>query len=141
MPILPNPRHERFAHELANGHSASSAYAAAGYSGHRAPASRLANRAEVQARVREILDSAAERAEVTLERVLRELARLAFANIGDILRWSPRDLATGDTQPRFVLLGSDDIDDNALAAIADLTLSDTGVRIRLHDKRQALVAL
>jgi phage terminase small subunit len=135
MPVLPNPRHEKFAHELAQGRSASSAYRAAGFSGHRAPASRLANRADV-----------------SLEHVLRELAYIAFGNILDILQWQPRVLWTGTPGARtrpgdkgpdgfMLLLGSDDLDRGTLAAIADLRLSDTGVRVKLHDKRKALVAL
>jgi hypothetical protein len=41
MPILSNPRHERFAQELANGKTASDAYTAAGYKPSRANASTL----------------------------------------------------------------------------------------------------
>jgi phage terminase small subunit len=70
MPILDNPRHERFCHELVRGQSQSAAYAAAGYeptsaSTAKASASRLAARPEIRARVTELTTNSAKRAELT----------------------------------------------------------------------------
>jgi hypothetical protein len=41
------------------------------------------------ARVEEILAAGAERAEITVEQVLRELAVLGFSDIGKVVRWRP----------------------------------------------------
>ena len=84
MSTLPNPRHERFAQELALGKSQSEAHIAAGYNGHRSNASKLARQAHIEARVKEIIahhehiievsaKTAAERLSLDAEWVLKRL--------------------------------------------------------------------
>lgn len=73
MPTLSNPRHERFAQELAKGKSASDAYVAAGYAQCRASASRLLTNANITSRVAELQERGAKRAEITLESLTAEL--------------------------------------------------------------------
>jgi hypothetical protein len=51
--------------------------------------SRLKGNERILARVQEIVGRAAERAEVSLERVLRELAAIAFSNITKVVTWGP----------------------------------------------------
>jgi phage terminase small subunit len=53
--LINNPRHERFAQELAKGRSASEAYVAAGFKANRAGASRLQHKTSVSQRVHELL--------------------------------------------------------------------------------------
>jgi phage terminase small subunit len=55
MPVLPNPRHEVFAQELAKGKPACDAYEVAGYNPSRSSASRLQQNADISARVDELL--------------------------------------------------------------------------------------
>lgn len=55
MPILPNPRHERFAQELANGKNATEAYELAGYKRSHSNASHLQANNTVSQRVAELL--------------------------------------------------------------------------------------
>ncbi|UQS95217.1 terminase small subunit [Pseudanabaena phage Pam5] len=86
MPALANPRHERFAQELAKGKSASEAYVAAGYEESRSAASRLSTNVNVQARVTELQERAATNVSISREWVLEQLvenARLA-KEAGDI---------------------------------------------------------
>lgn len=73
MPILSNPRHERFAQELAKGKSASEAYRLAGYSPDDGNAIRLTGNDKVQTRLRELQRPAVEAAQMTLESLLEEL--------------------------------------------------------------------
>lgn len=73
MPPLDNPRHERFAQELAKGAAASTAYIAAGYKGDRTAASRLSTNVNLQARIAELQSKAAEKAVVTVEDIARQL--------------------------------------------------------------------
>src|SRR5687768_16010673 len=81
MPSLRNPRHERFAQELATGKSATEAYVAAGYKNNRHNAAALAREKHISARLAELQERAAIRAEITVERLTemlladRELAR------------------------------------------------------------------
>jgi hypothetical protein len=64
----------------------------------------------IRARVEEILAPGAERAEITVEQVLRELAVLGFSDIGKVVRWRPElvceefeDADNPDQPPRQVL--------------------------------------
>lgn len=81
MPILPNARHERFAQALAAGKTADEAYQDAGYAENRGNATRLKANESMIARVAELLNKAAVKAEVTIDTIAdmlredRELAR------------------------------------------------------------------
>jgi phage terminase small subunit len=76
MPPLENPRRECFAQELAKGQSQTGAYLAAGYKGAKSPttaASRLLTNVKVVARVKELQQRGAERAEVTVASLCADL--------------------------------------------------------------------
>lgn len=70
MPALENPRHERFAQELAKGKTADEAYQIAGYAPNRGNASTLKSNQSVEERVTELLNRSAAKAETTVERLL-----------------------------------------------------------------------
>jgi hypothetical protein len=70
---LKNERHERFAQELAKGTLQKDAYTLAGFAGEDKHASRCAARPEVRARVAELLERGARRAEVTVADIARQL--------------------------------------------------------------------
>src|SRR5260221_11963351 len=70
----------------------------------------LSFRRKFQARIAEIMRAGAERAEITIEKVLRELAVLGFSDIGKVVRWRPEvvyeeieDEDNPDKPPRQVL--------------------------------------
>jgi hypothetical protein len=83
MGVLTNPKWERFAQELAKGITPEDAYAKAGFKAHRQNAHRLMTNDDIKSRVAEILERAAIRTEITIERLTemlledREGARLA----------------------------------------------------------------
>ena len=85
MPILKNTRHELVAHNLARGLSQEEAYAAAGFKPHRGNAARMSANESIQARVRELMAPAVEAVEVSVERVLLEMTRLAFYDLTEVL--------------------------------------------------------
>jgi len=87
MTVLSNPKYELFAEALAKGATASDAYEQAGFKRHDGNAGRLARDPRVQARVKEILAEAAEKAGVTVERIIGELAKIAFADIRKAVKW------------------------------------------------------
>ena len=89
MGIVINLRHERFAQALAQGKAANEAYALSGYKANDGNASRLKGNERISARVQEIVGRAADRAEVSLERVLRELKAIAFSDISKAVTWGP----------------------------------------------------
>ena len=156
MPVLKNQRHERFAQELAKGKSATDAYLAAGYTGkqkslHEA-ASRLSRSVKVQSRVTEIQQRGAERAEVTVERVIRELAKIGFSDIRKLVKWRSNatvvgeDPDTGADQMRAFneveIVDSSQIDDDTAGAISEVSQTKEGtLKVKLHDKQAALVTI
>ena len=72
VPMLCNPRHERFAQELATGKTADAAYVLAGYKENRSNAARLNASQNIQKRVAEIQSLGAERAAITVETLIAE---------------------------------------------------------------------
>ncbi len=85
MAILKNTRHEKFAQYIAKGMSATEAYAKAGYKPSEAHASRLAGYGKVRTRIADLMAPAVEATQATVERVLKEMVRLAFYDITEIL--------------------------------------------------------
>lgn len=77
MAALENPKHERFAQCVAKGMTQIEAYKEAGYKPNEAHASRLASNGKVQARIAQILTSAATRVEINLATITEHLLRVA----------------------------------------------------------------
>lgn len=75
MPILSNPKHERFAQELAKGKSATEAHEIAGYSSNRGNACTLKQDESIQIRLAEIL---AERENVHAQATQKAVQRTAL---------------------------------------------------------------
>lgn len=73
MPVLKNPKRERFAQELAKGANQTEAYELAGYKPDRGAAARLSANVNVQNRLAELLERGARRAEVTIEQIAIQL--------------------------------------------------------------------
>jgi phage terminase small subunit len=152
MGPLPNQRHERFAQALAQGKTATEAYVLAGYKANDGNASRMKGNERISARVQKIVGRAAERAEVSVERILRELAAIAFSDIGKAVTWGPsvqvREEEDEDGRrvkvitSAVLLVPSEKLDQDTARAIAAVSQGSTGaLRIKMHDKLAALVAL
>jgi len=77
MPALPNPKHERFAQELAKGKTADEAYVIAGYSENRGNCIRLKANESILKRLSELQERAATRAEISIASVTESLLRIA----------------------------------------------------------------
>jgi phage terminase small subunit len=154
MSALTNVRHERLAQERALGKSLTEAWEIA--SGRRSIgyASRLAKRPEVAARIAELeaghqamqqeaFAQAAARYEVTAERVIGELARIAFANLTDFVKVGP----DGNPRPDFSTLTFEQGAALQALKIRRVKPGRGGARevfevtFKLADKRLALVAL
>ena len=141
MPVLKNARHERFCQLLATGKTITAAFAEAGFAPNDANASRTRALPYIDARVREIMEAAAARAEITAERVLAELGLVAFANMADYMQAG----TDGDPYLDFSRLTRDHA-----AALAEVTVEDfkdgrgedgrdvRRVKFKLHDKLSAL---
>lgn len=161
-------KHEAFCKAVADGMTATDAYLWAGYkSSPKAAgisASRLLGNAAIQARIQVLLQQkqqieqkatelAAEKLAISKEKVLAELAKIGFSDIRKAVKWHGSLIQESD-QPdggdvlvvkntysnHVSLIGSDEIDDETAAAIAEVSQSPTGgLKIKLHDKKGALV--
>lgn len=116
MSTTPKPRgfiteeqHERFAQHYAVYRNGKAAMTAAGILSSMLPAA-LLGRASVKRRIQEIWGTAAEAAEVTPERVLKEIARVAFQSAHDLY----------DTDGR--LLEPHELPDDAAATISGIDI-------------------
>lgn len=145
---LKNQRHEAFAQALALNKTADEAYQIAGYKPNRHNASRLKTKETISARVAAIQQRGADRAEITIENVARELAKIGFADIRKAVKWGAdhRTFIDGADGERIMtngvtLVESDDLDDATAAAISEVSQTKDGVKVKLHDKRAALVDL
>ncbi len=155
MPLLKNAKHERFAQAIARGETADAAYVLAGYQESRKNASRLRTNEDIERRVAEVLAAAAERSGVTVERIVRELAKIGFSDIRKAVKWNGH-LIREEDQPdggdvlvvktivsnHVTLIDSEDLDDDTAAAISQISQNATGgISLKMHDKRAALVDL
>lgn len=144
MPALDNDRHERFAIEYAaclNGTQAyMRVYRSSSYDSARSSAADLLAKPSISLRVSELKKENTERAGITAQRVLSELAAIAFSDITDIVQTHP-----GITELRNI----EDLPPNVRAAIAEVsdTLNETEansnrrVQVKLHPKPAALAQL
>jgi phage terminase small subunit len=155
MPILKNPRHEMFAQEVAKGSGVAEAYAAAGFKPNPGNARRLKMNEAVAKRVEALLDrrsrieetatkNAVERLSITKERILEELASIAFVNMADYMR-AGKD---GDPYLDFSALTR-----AQAAALSEVTVEDFAegrgenaravrrIKFKLWDKKGALIDL
>lgn len=146
MPPLHNPRHERFAQELAKGKKADEAYKTAGYKPDRGHASRLASNGSVSDRVAELQGKAAAKVGVTVERVLEEMARIAFADITSAVEWGEALAVKNADGDEYAVQGvvvkpSENLPPEVSAAISEIAKTKDGIRIKFHDKQAALLNL
>jgi hypothetical protein len=96
MPVLRNPKHERFAQEIANGRSLVDAYKAAGFKPDFRNAKRLRDRKDIGQRVDQILTDRERRATLSTERAIEKAAITKADVIGMLIE--DRALARANVQ-------------------------------------------
>ena len=92
-----------------------------------------------------------EKAGVTAEMVIGELAKIGFADIRKAMKWGATVIVLGvdrdgneieEAHTPMALIPSDEIDDATAAAIAEVSIGKDGqMKLKMHDKRAALVDL
>jgi len=158
------PRQQRFVAEYLRNPDPVRAAIRAGYAPRNARdyAARLMANRTVTAAIERALADRSRRTGVSQDRVIRELARIAFADLRHLLRWTGDDgadappaetaaaaaAAAGNARPparpagRLTLFDSDALDADIAACIAEVTQARDGtIRVKLHDKQAALVTL
>lgn len=108
---------------------------------------------EIAAAVDAAMKLRSERTEITADRVLQELAKIGFADIRKAVKWQSAMITEEDNPDggditviktvvtnTVQMVASEELDDETAAAIAEVSQNTTGgVKIKLHDKRAALV--
>jgi len=92
--------------------------------------------AEIHKRTKRLTDLS----NVTVERVVAELARIGFADITAMVRVVARTVGRR-TLTAVEMLPTDQLTQDQRAAIAEVSESDHGIRIKAHDKVKALEML
>jgi phage terminase small subunit len=129
-----NPKQKRFCEEYIIDLNASAAYKRAGYDATGAVADANASRLLRNARVKEYIDKLQSKRShdtgITSERVLKEVARIAFADATNI--WK-------EVEKGVVLKNFSEIDVDTKAAIAEITvINGKKTQVKMHSKTAAL---
>jgi phage terminase small subunit len=131
-------RQQRFVDEYIISFNATDAARRAGYSYHSAPTLAAQNLAKpnIQRAITEAIKARIARTHITQDRVVIEIAKLAFVDMADFAKWGPDGVTVIDSSE----LGTD-----ATSAIAEVSESRTAknstVKFKLHDKKGALELL
>ncbi len=140
-------KQKRFADEYLIDLNATQAATRAGYSPRTAneQGARLLANAGVKAYIAKRIKDREQRTEITQDRVLKELAKIGFSDIRKALSWGSevvcKDAESGEMtiSSGVALVDSALVDDDTAAAIAEVSQTQNGIKIKLHDKRGALV--
>jgi phage terminase small subunit len=133
-------RQRRFVEEYLQDCNAAAAARRAGYSERSAGplARRLMTNPEITRAIRAAMDERSYRLKLSAERVLLELARIAFSDIGRIIDWSGDALVV---EPPGRLSPDDRAAISEIAVIPGDGPRKFAVKVKMHDKQQALKLL
>jgi phage terminase small subunit len=133
MPVLKNAKHELFAQAVAKGKTKTDAATLAGYKHGRNNAPRLMAINYISARILELQGKVAKRVErsleVTVERIEREMARIGYSDITDIIK-----IVNG----KMIVTDTDRLPADVTAAICEMKQTKDGVAVKFHNKGSAL---
>lgn len=155
------PKQERFVEEYLVDLNATQAAIRAGYSEKtaRAMGSENLTKPAVQAAITARRQVVTAKVDVTVERVVAELAKIGFASLGDVTDWGVKEVAIGydadgkrlraeDIGDAAVVhyvdapwvrpINRDDLPPDVRAAVSEVSLGREGFKIKMHDKVGAL---
>ena len=99
-------------------------------------AARLLRNVNVQEYIDKRMKDREKRTEVTQDRVVQELASIAFAKVTDYV-----GIRSNGTASIVVMKSTDDLTDDQVRAIAGIKEGTNGIEIKLNDKEKALELL
>lgn len=129
------PKQQRFCDEYLVDLNATQAALRAGYSKKTAYSIGVENlrKPEIQAEIQKRQNRLRNKLEITQEKVLQELAAIAFANGSDFAK-----VVNIGSLPTVEMIPTDELPPEKLPAIAGIKTTQTGVEVKLHDKVKAL---
>lgn len=131
-------KQQRFVEEYLVDLNATQAAIRAGYSAKTAASQgeRLLRNVEIQAAIQAAMKARQERTEITQDRVLAELAKIAFGDQRAVMEWGPSGVKLRDSK---------DLTDDQAAIVAEVSESVTAaggtLKLKTHDKVGALKLL
>lgn len=158
------PKQQRFVEEYLVDLNATQAAIRAGYSARTAEkiGSENIRKPEIAKAIGEAQRRRSKRTEITQDRVLKELARVGFANLTDVVSWGTKEVAIGydddgkklppadigdavvvlrELAPYVDAIESADLKGAAKAAVAEVALTKDGLKLKMHDKVGALTQI
>lgn len=131
-PLTPFQR--RFVDEFFVDRNRAAAYRRAGGSpnGARQNAHILWQQPEIQVAIQKRTEELREEVGVRQERIIEELAALAFSDLRNVLEWGPDGIT---------LRSSEKLDEAAAAAVSEVRQTAHGITVKLHSKSDALQKL
>jgi phage terminase small subunit len=149
------PKQRAFVREYLIDLNATQAAIRAGYSENTAYSIGQENlkKPEIEKAISQAMELRAKRTDITADRVLKELAKIGFADIRRAVKWQSSLIHEEDNPEggdiaiiktivtnQVQLVSSEEIDDDTAAAVSEISQNSTGgLKIKLHDKRAALV--
>jgi phage terminase small subunit len=147
------PKQQRFVDEYLIDLNATQAAIRAGYSAKTARSISNENltKPDIQAAIAKAMNARSGRVEITQDMVLRELAKIGFSDIRKVVRWGETEVRMVDGEEGeaedmvpyhgLALIDSAEIDDSTAGAIAEVSQGRDGLKVKMYDKRGALVDL
>ncbi len=144
-------KQQRFVDEYLIDLNATQAAIRAGYSKKTASSQgeRLLRNVEVRRYLQAQRQDLQGRTKITQEMVLKELVKIGFSDIRKVVRWGETMVRMADADDEgaedmvpyhgLALIDSTEIDDDTAAAIAEVSQGRDGLKVKLHDKKGALV--
>ena len=144
MPKDLTPKQKRFCEEFIKDCNATQSYIRAGYKVSadvaRAASARLLANVSVQAYIQELQKARSQRTEIDADRVLLELARIAFSDIKNVLSFNDGSVTIKDLSELEpdITAALDSIECTTVESDAG---SRTAIKVRMHSKLTALGAI
>lgn len=138
------PKQELFVKEYLVDLNATQAAIRAGYSAKTARKIGQENltKPDIAERVKQALDARKEKVDITAERVLKELAEIAFARADDFFEpFFVKNEKTGENVPCGTKIRDDVLNSPNLAAIQSFEPGAYGTKVKMNDKQRALEML
>jgi len=142
-----NERQQRFAEEYIVDYNGTKAAQRAGYSGKTAyaQASHLLKNTEVRAAIKKNLAELRERTFITADRVILEIAKMAFTNISDIISWDADGNVTIALPEKLTAEQRSAISEMSKFTVSiptkDGSITKTSLKLKMHSKGDALEKL
>ena len=148
-------RQEQFCNEYLIDLNATQAAIRAGYKEKTAYSAgqRLLKHVEIQKRIQQLKNERSERTEISQDRVLKELAAIAFANATDFVQVTEKPLYNSDGEkmldnsgevimiPDVEITETEKLKPEQKKAIASIKQGRNGIEVKLNDKTKALELL